>query len=75
MRINKNTMLFEQLSDEEKTDLLGVCKQIVFQGIVPWDNMLLNTWMTELGFNSPDRRLTMVSIAFPQRAMMSLLVK
>ena len=67
-------MLFEELSDVQRDMLLEVSKKIVFDGIIPFESELVTEWMNIFGYNDPSRKMLMASTAFPQRAMMSLLI-
>lgn len=72
MNINEKTMIFEDLSNEEADAMLVVLENIVLRGEVPspfppW----LKEWMETFGYNG-SQGLLLVSTAFPQRALLSL---
>jgi hypothetical protein len=66
-------MLFEELTDSEKSELLEMSKKIVLDGkLPPQTNPFVSLWMKTL--NIEDRNwLVMASVAFPQRALLSLI--
>lgn len=73
MRINPATLLFEDFTPQEGKEILACARAIVLDGKVPhpypaW----LDQWMQVAGFEA-DRRLLVISTAFPQRALLSLL--
>lgn len=73
MRINKTTMLFEDISPTERREMLAVCEDIVLRGKLPWPHPdWLRAWMDAFGFDERQQFLT-ISTAFPQRVLLSLL--
>lgn len=72
MRINKETMLFEDLSEQDRSEMLSFAKDLVLRGITP--NPLpdfVEQWMTAFGY-SDYQRLLIISTALPQRILLSL---
>ena len=74
MKINQKTMLFEELTLEEGKEMLAFCESVVLEGkmphpLPPW----VGQWLDAFDYNTPDRALLLLSTAFPQRVMLSLL--
>lgn len=73
MRINKTTMLFEDISSDERREMLQFCEQIVLHGKPPWPHPAwLTEWLTTFGYDERQALLLMAT-AIPQRVMLSLL--
>ncbi len=73
MKINTKTLLFEELTDIEKSELLEMTKKIVIEGkLPPISNPYVSLWMKSLGFEDK-QFLVIISTAFPQRALLSLI--
>lgn len=71
MKINKTSMMFEELTYSERDALLGICENIVLKGEIPYPNPYFDFWCNELGLG--DRSLLLLSTAFPQRALLSVI--
>jgi hypothetical protein len=71
--IDPDTMLFRGLTLKTADDLYNLCKAIVVQGEIPLprENVMLEDWLEMSGLN-PAQRIINISIAFPQKALMSL---
>lgn len=75
MNINNQTMLFEDLSDEEARDLQMTCEWIVLAGKIDGNaRRWFEIWRKGCGL-SEDQAMLMISTAFPQRALMSLVLR
>lgn len=75
MKINKETMLFEELSYDEAEDLRFVCEDIVLAGNAGGviTERYFNAWAEGCGLDAQQhQRMMMLAVVFPQRALMSL---
>ena len=73
MKVNRKTMLFEELTDIEKQGLLNISEKIVLKGeIPPQNNIYVSFWMKSLGYTD-EQFLLLISTVFPQRALLSLI--
>jgi len=73
MKINQQTRLFEELTDEEAKEMLEVADDLVFRGQYPnpvpeW----IDLWMKEMGLDD-DQIFIVTSQALPQRIYRSLI--
>jgi hypothetical protein len=73
MNVNQDTMLFENLTDDDAVRLRIVVEELVLTGhIMPDARYFFEVWRTSLGMD--DRQgLLLMSTAFPQRALLSIL--
>lgn len=72
MKVNSKTMLFEDMTDEEAEDLQKVCEHLVLDGAFDGNaRHFFEKWRKGSGLTEDQGLLTM-SIAFPQRALLSL---
>ena len=73
MKINKTTLEFEDLNQEERDELLRLAKDIVRKGIVPpWhENPIIEKWMNEGGLDKY-QYLLFISTVFPSRALLAV---
>ena len=73
MNVNRDTMLFENLTDFDAMRLRVATEELVQTGhIDPDARYFFEVWRASLGFD--DRQgLLLMSTAFPQRALLSLL--
>ncbi len=72
MHINRETMLFEDISDVEYTEMLQTMDDIVLCGKLPYPlPWLAAEWMKCFDYNET-QVLLLLSTAFPQRVLLSL---
>jgi hypothetical protein len=74
MKINTETLLFEDITPEEAADMQLWAEDCLLRGKLrseeedpPW----IKAWFTMLGY-TPTQRLLLQSTAFPQRVLLSL---
>lgn len=73
MKVNTKTMLFEELTDIEKSELLEMSKKIVLDGKLPSQtNPFVSLWMKTLGYTNGQYTL-LITTCFPPRALLSLI--
>ena len=73
MNVNRETMLFENLTDDDAARLRKVMDELVLMGhIMPDAHYFFEVWRICLGFEDK-QGLLLMSTAFPQRALLSLL--
>ena len=72
MKINKQTMLFEDISDDEAREMLYFCKDIVLYGKVSFPDYF-EQWIKEFKYDERQKTL-LISTAFPQRVLLSLVL-
>ena len=73
MKINNDTLLFEDLTDAEATHLRTITEALVLSGTLPdWSDPMVDAWMRVCEYDERQKLLTLAT-AFPQRALLSLL--
>ena len=73
MNVNRENMLFENLTDGEAFRLRKSVEEIVLTGKITEDvRDFFEVWRVSLGYDER-QGLLLMSIAFPQRALLSLL--
>ena len=73
MKINAESMLFEDLTGQEAQELLDLAEAIVLRGDDKWKgHPLVITWMEKFGVKS-ERQLLVIATTFPQRALLSVI--
>ena len=70
--IDPVTMLFDDLSDEEAATLQKDVEAIVLKGTSLWGTEAFRIWCEVMGYD-PNNALLVMSTAYPQRALLSLL--
>ena len=73
MKINKETMLFEDISPETKVEMLKWVKPVVLKDSIPTEPKWLLDWMETFNYSTRERYV-LSSTLFAQRVMLSLLV-
>ena len=72
--VNPTTLLFEDLTAEESSELFRMTEGVVMRGDVPRrENPLVQAWIDAAKFDDRQWLLTM-GVVFPQRALLSLLL-
>jgi hypothetical protein len=73
MKINTMTMLFEDLTQEERDFLLSVSEEIVLKGRLPYPiPEIIQTWLDIFGYDD-DKWLIAGSVSLPQRMLLSVI--
>lgn len=73
MVINDQTLLFEQLTEEEKDELRTWVEAVVLKGYFPQPEPLwVGVWAVKAGYN-PTQKLLVLSTVLPLRILLSLL--
>lgn len=73
MKIDKETMLFKDLTIDDVKRMQLWVEDVVLNGRLEWPTPdWLETWYSELGFNSDDHRLLTQSTVVPQRVLLSI---
>jgi len=73
MRINKKTLLWEDLTVEEAATMRHWAEDVILVGKLAYPNPpWLDFWYKELGYND-DNRLLMQSTVVPVRVLLSVL--
>jgi hypothetical protein len=70
-RVNKTTMLFDDLDKTEASDLKIIVEDLVLRGTSCWKHEAFTSWYKTCGFDER-QTLLMMATAFPQRALLSL---
>lgn len=70
-RVDPKTQLFDDLTREEAVDLEVVVRKLVSYGTPCGDHPAFTAWCEALGFK--DREILVMGVAFPQRALLSLI--
>lgn len=74
MKVNQDTSLFEEISSEEREQMLTWVKTVVMRGKLPSpDPAWLNQWMEELNYYGSKKMIALYN-EFPQKVMLSLLL-
>lgn len=70
MRLNKTTLLFEDVSPEERQELIDWARAVVLQGKLPSPEP---PWVDELvqAMGAPGPRLLILATVLPQRVLLS----
>lgn len=72
MRVNKKTLLFEDLTEDARRELLVWAEDVVLQGKIAYpDPPWVTEWMKVAGYDERQRLLT-ISTSLPQRILLSL---
>jgi len=72
MRINKQSMLWEELTPQEKIELYEWAESVVLRGEIPPHPSWLIQWFETFEYDER-QRLLLISTAVPQRVLLSLL--
>ena len=73
MQIDTKSMLFVDLTDEEAAELTAFAEGVVLHGSIPHPQPeWVDQWMTAFGYDER-QRLLVISTAFPQRVLLSVL--
>lgn len=76
MQIDQKTMLYTDILPVERKEMIEVARSIVLDGKVPHPIPLWVTdWLKAFDLDTPDRRLLVLSTAFPQRLLLSLVLE
>lgn len=75
MRINKKTMLFEDIDRDTGNQMRTWCVNVVLRGQVIWpDPPWVAEWMRTFDYNE-NQRLSVISTVLPQRVLLSLMAE
>lgn len=71
MQIDKQTMLFVDMTDEEANDLYKLAEAVVMTGVLPHQSTLFLQWYEACGFDERQSMLIAAAV-FPCRALLSV---
>jgi len=74
-RVDKKTLLFNDLDRTEAEEVYQLCQRLVMNGSIETEHPAFLAWNEQCEFVEPHRIMLGYSVAFPQRAMLSLLNK
>ena len=72
MKIDPNTMMFQDMTQAEAREVEEVASKVILEGGVPVDHPILKEWLEVCGF-SDHRALLVMCTVFPGRALLSVL--
>lgn len=73
MKVNKTTMLFEDLSDEEATHIKEIAKSIVMIGHIYWENLFVKMWLAAV-YKNDNQKLLMAIIQYGKLRLKKMLI-
>lgn len=72
LHVDKKSMMFDELTIKEASELLREVSQVVLLGTPCYDSPFFEHWAATLGYDGSQRLLVM-SVAYPQRALLSVI--